>query len=154
MSAGDVAAWWGAVLSTLVAAWEFYRWWRSGVQLSLIANPNMVVDGGAAGMDRAPAVMLNVTNRGDVFCKLTHVVVRAFNDEVDLKCGRVAVELVLGPTLDANYPAPLEPGQPWVGLFHRDSLFNGHTAGKIVTMGVYHSMSDKPSMTRVSEPLA
>ena len=41
MEITEIAAWWGAIIATLVLLWDMYKWERSGPIINVSASPNM-----------------------------------------------------------------------------------------------------------------
>ncbi len=41
MSSTDAAAWWGAIVASLILIWDVYKWIKSGTALRLNAVPDM-----------------------------------------------------------------------------------------------------------------
>jgi hypothetical protein len=64
MSPSDIAAWWGAVVATLVFLWELYKNWQAGPRLRLTVNANMIFIGDASPMGQS-FVTLRAVNIGD-----------------------------------------------------------------------------------------
>jgi len=41
IKASDFAAWWGAILATVVLLWDIFKWRATRVRLRITAQPNM-----------------------------------------------------------------------------------------------------------------
>jgi hypothetical protein len=143
MDASIVAAWWGAVLATIVFFWDVYRWARSGARLVVTATPNMqqVVPG--VGLSPDLHVNTLVRNVGDASTTITHVMGYVFQPGW-LGFGRqrvAAFAIAPGPT--NVYPHVLEAGSTWNAWVPQSELERVLAKGPIVCVGVQHSMAEK-----------
>ena len=75
MTSTDAAAWWGAIVASLVFIWDIYKWIKSGTALRISAVPNMQLL-----YDKIPKptdtmyVHVDVSNTGDKKTTITHLV--------------------------------------------------------------------------------
>jgi hypothetical protein len=75
MTATDAAAWWGAVIATLVFAWDFYKWMNRGASVVVTVSPNMESFGAMpSALDGKTYVVVEVKNLGDGSCTITHLI--------------------------------------------------------------------------------
>lgn len=66
MSASDVAAWWGAVIATLVLVWDVFKWRKSRFSIKVSASPNMSPLNAPEGkLEDDKNIFVEVVNRGD-----------------------------------------------------------------------------------------
>jgi hypothetical protein len=143
MSASDYAAWWGAVIATLVFLWELFKWSRSGPRVVVSATPNMSeVSGGELHKERS--IFVEAVNRGDQATVLTHLVGYVYRDWLHHLLRRKAQPFAvvmngMGPQL----PYRLEPGARWTGGIDQQDLLSkfGHSA--YLRCGVADSMTGK-----------
>lgn len=75
MNITDFAAWWGAVIATLVLAWDIYKWKKSGPLIEVSASPNMQILGGMPdSLSGKTYVAVEVRNTGKGKTTVTHLV--------------------------------------------------------------------------------
>jgi hypothetical protein len=106
MSASTYAAWWGAIVATMVLVWDIIKWRSRGPRIK--ANITQDPDGYGAEF------LVFVTNTGDLPATI---------ESVKFRC-LVRRALVLRRDVDLNHsfslsgnngfpPLPLQPGEPW-----------------------------------------
>ena len=87
MTATELAAWWGAVVATLVFIWDFIKWKRAGPIVSVSVSPNMTIIGGPRIRSVAKIqdnvkddtiITVVATNKGDRPTTVTHLVIRHY----------------------------------------------------------------------------
>lgn len=143
------AAWWGAIIATLVLIWDIYKWKKRGAKIVIKARPNMV---GVPSDDKTYIVVI-VTNRGDLPTTITHLV-GLYYPSIFSKFLHRKINFFFpypGPTPP---PYTLQPGNEWKGLIDQDNLkqdllVQGRKKG-FLYCGVVHSSSNKPMLKRVN----
>jgi hypothetical protein len=146
MTASEIAAWWGAVIATVVLAWDIFKWARSGVRLKVRAIPNMQVAGDAT---EKKLVHVEVVNRGDRTTTITHWAFYEFASTlIRLRRKRKSAGIVPypeGPPL----PFELAPGRRWAATVEQDGLFPLFSGSQVYCV-IIHSGSDKEAMCRLN----
>ncbi len=153
MNATDAAAWWGAVVASLVFIWDIYKWKTSGARLHVSASANMQYYDSLRGLDdNKTYVFVEVSNFGDRSTTITHL----FGVYYTSYWGwffRKKPEtqfIVPTPAFAQQLPFLLSSGSRWTGaLLQNEELEKMMTSGRFYC-GVYHSGSKKPTKVRVS----
>jgi hypothetical protein len=147
MKASDAAAWWGAVVATIVLLWDIYKWKTTGPRLVVKAVPGMQELG-----DRTEKKLISVevTNRGDRPTTLTHLAFIGYTSLWNrLRRKRSAkVGFVPRPGGTQPFPYQLPSGDRWLGFAEQDAIKAYHKEPYLYA-AVYHSGSNKPSLCRV-----
>lgn len=77
MNASDVAAWWGAIIATLVLVWDVFKWRKSRFSIKVSASPNMSsLNPLKEKLEDDKNIFVEVVNRGDKVITLTHLVIK------------------------------------------------------------------------------
>jgi hypothetical protein len=151
MKATDVAAWWGAIVATLILLWDVYKWKRTGRPIiNVTASPNMKTLGDEANLHGKKLIVVEVTNTGDRKTTLTHLVGVQYRSVFRrfLRKQEYAF-FVPNNTLSERLPYVLEPGQRWLGgILQNEELEQGGRDGYLYC-GVNHSSRKKPVLQRV-----
>lgn len=150
MTASDAAAWWGAILATVVLAWDVYKWRQSRADLGVSASPNMQPVEQLKGSDGAEKyIFVEAVNNSDRTTTLTHLVVKhykTFFARVRRKPSMQAV--VIRPGGSQGLPYELGPGKRWTGLIDQADLEKKLGGSGHLFCGVLHSGSKKPVLVR------
>jgi len=149
MSPETIAAWWGAVLATIVFLWEIYKWFRSGARLRISAAKDMQVLGADGGLNDVLHVFLTVHNVGSAVTTITHLVGYNYKNHFFAFTGRRSGVFVVSPGSTAVYPHVIEPGKTWTAVVPQSDFEIASKNGKIMHVGVIHSMSKSPSVTKL-----
>lgn len=152
MTATEIAAWWGAVVATLVFLWDIYKWKTRGPKISMRLSPHMIVMGDPRREGRT-WVTVTVTNIGD-----QPTTIKSLGFEYYTSCWkriRKRTEKAFVVTNPSDrYPLPLvlNPGDEWVGFTPQDRddidletmSRNGHLLASLS-----QSHTDKPLRKRL-----
>jgi len=151
MNITGVAAWWGAVIGTLVLAWDIYKWKRSGPMVQVTASPNMRTFGGMPdALEDKTFVVVEVTNTGDRKTTLTHLVGFHYSSLLQkLRKNKSKSFFVAKPALSQPLPYVLEPGERWIGGIQQNEELEEMTRDGYLYCGVYHSCGKKAVVQRV-----
>jgi len=150
MNASDYAAWWGAIVSTIVGLWEIWTGLRSGPRVRVRATPNMEILG--------PFVELMGDLRGKTFISVVAVNVGTAPTTITHFGGYFYPSFwrwVLGrpqnfvvPTglpIGKNLPHVLPPGEEWSNMIDQgdveERMFKGK--GGALYVGVIHNQKTK-----------
>jgi hypothetical protein len=150
MSPSDIAAWWGAVIATLVFLWEVYKWRRSGPQLEVSVAPNMETFGSAQSYGKGPFVVVEVRNNGDRKTTVTHLVGFCFKRLVDRWLRRKPAHTFIVSNPDpGKLPHVLEAGERWLGILVQNEELENWSREFELRIGVLHSGAKKPITERL-----
>ena len=154
MSASDIAAWWGAVVATLVLGWDVFKWRKTGLRLRLSISPGMKTHGDVpnAGPQKS-YVLIEVVNIGDKKTELTHVAGLYYKSRLQRLRGKNQQSfLVLNPAFTTHFPCFLAPGERWLGGIEQTQELEELSRSGLLYCGIFHSGSTKPITSRVVVP--
>ncbi|MBI9086698.1 MAG: hypothetical protein JEZ11_24085 [Desulfobacterales bacterium] len=151
MNATEIAAWWGALIATMVLVWDVYKWKRIGPIINVSASPDMQTYGGISdGEDDKEFVAVEVTNTGDRKTTLTHLVGFQYANRFQrLLKKRNEAFIVTNPAFSTTLPYVLDPGERWVGGIEQNKNLEDLSRNGFLYCGVYHSSGKKPVLQRV-----
>lgn len=155
MSTTDVAAWWGAIVSTLAIVWDIIKWSRSGPCINVRASPNMIVIGGSPLLgDDKKYVSVEVINTGDQKTTITHMVVSYFSSLWTLLRGNADKDFFIAtPALTAvSLPHGIAPGERWSGSLIQDQEIERLSRSGWLYVGVFHTSAKKAVLHRIVIP--
>lgn len=145
-----IAAWWGAVVATLVLVWDVYKWRKRGADIRVEANPNMQAVPALPGTDDKSYIFVAAVNHGSQSTTITHlagVYIPSLYHKLVRRGGRHF--FVANPTFGPALPHVLPPGERWTGGIDQDQLERDfHSKGRLYC-GVLHSTSKKAVYKRV-----
>jgi hypothetical protein len=125
MISTDIAAWWGAIVASLVLFWDVYKWKTQGPQLVMRLSPNIVVMGDPLREGKT-WVMVTVSNIGDRPTTIKGVGMEHYTNWFGRLRHRVAKAAVfLNPNDGFPLPRLLNPGDEWVGLIPQERQDKG-----------------------------
>ena len=154
MTPTELAAWWGAIIATLVFAWDVYKWKRTGPVIKVSAAPNMETFGGIPdGLKDKTFIVVEVTNTGDRKTTLTHLVgfhYTSFFQKLRRKKNKSF--FIANPALSTPLPHILAPGERWLGGIDQNPEVEKMSRNGYLFCGVYHSSGKKPVLERVVIP--
>lgn len=152
MNATDTAAWWGAVIATLVFAWDIFKWLKSGTSLRLTATSNMqlMYDEVPKPTD-AKYILVDISNTGDMKTTITHLVGVCYTSFWRwLFWQKPDVNFFIPtPEFAKELPYILEPGEKWSGSFKQTEELESWLKTGRFYCGIHHSNSSKPQLRRV-----
>lgn len=149
MDVSQAAAWWGAVVATLVLVWDVYKWRKSRASVRVTASPNMQTLNqleGRLGDDKN--ICVEVVNQGDRLTTITHLVIKHYKNLWERILNKPSTQgLILNPI--GEIPHELEPGKRWVGLIDQRDIEEKQGIGGFLYCGVAHTSSKKSVYVRV-----
>jgi len=151
MNITDIAAWWGAIIATLVFLFDIFKWISSGLALEISTSPNMeTYDGLQQIAGNGPFVVVEVRNVGDRKTTITHLVGFDYRWRFK-KLLRMKPDLTLTVPTPAGQPLPfvLEPGERWIGAIKQNEELEKRSRDGYLLCGIYHSLSTQPVLARV-----
>ena len=151
MKATDLAAWWGAIVASLILIWDIYKWKRSGPIVRVSASPNMRTYGNISDSQKDKTyVVVEVTNTGDRKTTITHLIgfhYKSFFQKILKKRNKAFVVAI--PALSEPLPYVLEPGERWLGGIDQNNKLEEISQNGFLYCGVYHSSGKRPVLERV-----
>jgi len=147
-----LAAWWGAIIATLLLVWDMYKWKRSGPIINVSASPNMETVGKIPNhLEGKKYISVEVTNTGDKKTTITHLVLFHYISLFQkLRRKKDKSFFVATPAL---FPPPLpyviEPGERWLGGIEQTSKLEEMSRNGYLYCGIYHSCGKKPILQMV-----
>jgi hypothetical protein len=141
----DPLASYAAILSTIIAIWEFIKW-RSRNEIEVLFCSDMVFVP-PKDKNNLTYIVANVTNKGQTATTITHFALYYWKNKIDKffkKNGKIVKNI---PT--NNSPNLIEPGQQWIGEAIQTKELE-HMACEGCLYGVIvHSMGKKQIMKRI-----
>ena len=152
----DPVAAYAAVVATLVAILEVFRWRRSGARLRVTVSPNMVVFPNLGGSDSEKTfVLVSVRNVGDAPTTIGSLGLYYYTSRYKKWRNRRERCMIVpdpGGHFGSNLPFVLRPGERWSGAVEQtDDLVDMARQGFLYAM-LGHSMSDDELLVRISIP--
>ena len=139
----------GAALSTIVAGWSFYQWWRSGPKLVCSVEPNSTGQRSVYEPRRDNDIRLSIFNRGDSETTIINVCIQSFSGRLRYLCRRYSTCLIPGDRYSGDaLPFRIAPGgtfQCWVA---QDGLAE-QSHNQRLYFCISHSMADRRVFVRV-----
>lgn len=150
MSTSDWAAWWGAIIATIVLGWDIYKWHRSKSNIRVSASPDMQTVNQLEGrLEDDKNIVVEVVNNGDKTTTLTHLVVKHYDSWFDRIRRKPSMQGVVMKPVGGSIPHELAPGKRWTGLIDQKDLEKKTPKIAYLYCGVYHSASNRPKLARV-----
>ncbi len=151
MAASDYAAWWGAVIATLVLAWDVVKWRTAGARLRMTAVPDREAWGNwPAEVLEKTYVAVEVVNVGDRKTELTHLFLTYFPSlwhRIRRKSTRTMI--VANPALAHRFPSFIEPGERWLGGIEQNAELEQLARDGYLYAGIHHSAGTRAILRRV-----
>ncbi|GAB3335380.1 hypothetical protein GCM10027359_08990 [Marilutibacter aestuarii] len=145
MDASAVAAWWGAIVATVVLLWDFYKWKSSGASISMNLVPNKRHSAPSLGTQ----VFVEVSNTGDRATTLTHLAFYGYKSKWHrlVRRKKYAARYVPLP-FGGHLPYELKVGSQWTGSTNQDELLH-----KLDCPLIYAAITHSGSKTKVLKRL-
>lgn len=118
----DIAAWWGAVVASLVFIWDIYKWKKSGPRIAVHLAPNMLAIG-EASREGKKLVLVSITNVGDRPTTLKNIGME-FYTKWQKRFLHKFERCLFYPNLNYAHTLPrlLNPGEEWTGVIPQERL--------------------------------
>ena len=145
MSISEMAAWWGAIVASIILIWDVYKWKTDGPKLNVFLSPNMKTFGDPS-RDAITWVAVTVTNVGSRPTTLKSTGMWYYKNRIDYWRHKVLFAAIF-PNPNDRFPLPtvLKPGEEWVGLIPQERLYeNIEDKSGCMTIWLSHSHSNKP----------
>lgn len=145
----EIVAWWGAILSTVVFAWDVIKWRLAGPKLRLSVNSGME-SVGIPEYEGHTLISATVVNYGDRPTTLTHMVFAHYKNFWNLLRNRTDKNVFVGnPNLSSQMPYELGPGAMWNGIAFQDKIIETATRHGYLVCQIFHSHRKRPVKKRV-----
>ncbi len=147
----DLVAWWGAILATIVLAWDIYKWKTSGPQIRFTARPNMKTFN-VPTHDGKTWVYVNVENIGTRATTITHLAFQYYKNWFKKVINKPNSSWIIGNASvfpEYRIPYVLNPGTIWQGCaLQTDELEEKSRKGYLICK-LYYSQHKRPRKYRV-----
>jgi len=151
MTATETAAWWGAVISTLVLVLNIIKWIRSGPLVNVSVSPGMqIYNEGFGGFDKTIYIFVKATNNGDRNTTLTNLVgihYTSIYKRIRKKENKIFV--IPQPAHSQPLPHVLGPGEIWQGGIEQNVELEECSRNGYLLLGINHSSGKKPVLQRL-----
>jgi len=122
MTSTEIAAWWGAILATLILFWDVYKWKRQGPKLVMRLSPNIHVFGDPLRENNL-WVSITVTNIGDRPTTIKGVGMEFYTSWLQRLINRTKTAAIFTyPNYDKPLPQVLNSGDEWYGLIPQKGI--------------------------------
>jgi len=152
MNITNLAAWWGAIIATLVLIWDMYKWKLSGPIINVSASPGMQTVGNLPNhLEGKKYISVEVTNTGDRKTTITHLVGLHYKSFFQKLINKKDINFIVATPAFIPPPLPyiLEPGERWMGGIEQNSELEEMSRNGYLCCGIYHSCGKKPILQRV-----
>lgn len=144
-----IVAWWGAILSTIVLAWDIYKWRTSGPKLRVAVQTGMQTFN-MPEYDGKTLILVYVTNYGDRPTTITNLGLK-FYPSAWAKIRNKATKAFVFPRPNTAQPLPFElkQGNLWCGIGEQTPEVLAMAKSGHLICELYHSHVNKPVRRRV-----
>lgn len=145
-SASDYAAWWGAIVASIVFVWEIVKYARQGPRLRITARPNMIQIPPDAIAGDVNWICVEVVNVGDQGTTLTTLGGYHFDSALKLHFRRwkVAKHAFVFPNPQGPaLPFFIEPGKRWSALIAQERIFETTGREGVLRIVIHDAVSGK-----------
>ena len=149
MNATEIAAWWGAVMATVVFAWDIYKWGTRGASVELGISSNMESFNYSSAMSGKTYIFIEAKNLGDAPTTITHLACIHYTTILSFLRKKQSKSLIIGNPGITKLPYVLKPGELWQGLIEQTTELEDMSRNGLLYSYVYHSTSKKPVRRRV-----
>ena len=145
MSDVEFLAWWGAVVSTIVLAWDIYKWKTAGAKLKITASTNME-SYNIPEYEGKKLITANVSNLGDRPTTIT-IIALVFYKSKFHKLLKKSNKVFILPIPSTAQPLPfvIQPGEIWTGVGEQSADVKEMALEGLLEWQVFHSQSKKPA---------
>lgn len=112
----EYAAWWGAILATLVFLWDIYKWRKAGPQVVIEVGCDQSIVGSPKHKGKK-FVLVSANNRGERPTTLTGLGLRWYSSKRERRRRNAEKSFAVIAETSQALPFHLQPGELWQGLF-------------------------------------
>ena len=138
----DLVATCAAVLSTLIAIWEFIKW-KNRNAIKFTCNPNMLF---IPSSNNEKYVIAKVINQGSTATTVTHLFMYYWPSYFHKIFRKKRQSFIVNCT---TVPALVNPGEEWMGQALQDESIEKMASEGILCMGIIHSMGKNEILRRI-----
>lgn len=138
----DIVASYAAILSTLIAVWEFIKWLKKN-EVLVTCVPNMIF---MPSPDKNTYVNITVTNKGNTQTTITHCVMFCWENKWDKFFNKNKKSFIVN---EKSLPRIIQPGEQWMGQAIQDEDLEDMAQSGLLYMGIIHSMGRKEILNRI-----
>ena len=149
-SASDWAAWWGAIVATVVFCWDIFKWFRAGPRLRVRTSTNMqlVNEAGTTGPEKY--ISISAVNIGDAPTTVTHLFLTYYASRTRRWLRRPTTEMIVPqPRLAQPLPKFLPVGETWGGVIRQTPELEKMLDEGLLYCGVRDESSGTSTSSRV-----
>ena len=153
MNASDYAAWYAAVVATLVLIWDVVKWRKGGPQIRAKARAGWR-SFNIPSLEGQDLTIVTVTNVGDRATTITHMGFHWVPSNVSIKDKEKRKSFIVPGGLGGfgEIPKKIEPGEIWTGLINENVEFKKMlVSGKSVVMLAF-SHSEEEVLVDIEGP--
>jgi len=145
MTAVEFLAWWGAIVSTIVLAWDIYKWKTAGAKLRISSSSNME-SYNIPELEGKDLITTNVANLGDRPTTITTVALVFYKSKFH-KIFNKSNKVFILPMPNTAQPLPfvLNPGGIWTGIGEQTKDIKRMASKGVLEWQVFHAQSKKPA---------
>jgi len=149
MKASEIAAWWGAIIATIVLGWDIYKWKRSRSNIQVHVSSDMQTVASNSLQDDKN-IFVEVVNRGDKVSTITKLFVKHYRSIFHRIINKHSMQgIIINPIGYTPLPYELGPGKRWTGCIDQYDIEEKMGNKGILYCGVIHSLSNKAEMVKV-----
>jgi len=152
MEASVVAAWWGAIVASIVLLWDIFKWATKGARVSVNAIPNMQTVNTVEGkLDDNRLILVEALNTGDLPSTITHLVFYQYASHLNKILNKPKNQGLI-PYQGAGYELPhlLNPGTRWTGNIDQNDIVKKIGEDGLFYCGVIHTARKKPVLAKIN----
>ncbi|MDH5633279.1 MAG: hypothetical protein OEZ10_09860 [Gammaproteobacteria bacterium] len=151
MDISEIAAWWGAVIATIVLVWDVIKWKKSRANVRVSASPNMQsVNKPEGRLEDEKHIFVEVVNQSDRLTTITHLVTKHYSNIWKRLFNKPDMQgVVTEPIGRQPIPYELEPGKRWTGMISQADVEEKTEKGGYLFCGIHHTSSNKAVYVRV-----
>ncbi len=150
LSASDWAAWWGAVLATVVFCWDIFKWLHAGPRLRVRTSTNMQMVNDAGTTDPEKYISFSAVNVGDAPTTVTHLFLTFYASRKHRILRRPSAEMIVpSPRHAQPLPKFLPIGETWGGLIRQTPELEKMLDEGLLYCGVRDESTGRSTSSRI-----
>jgi len=145
----NYAAWWGAVVATIVLVWDIYKWKKTGPKVSLRVSADMETFG-IPNNEKKKYITVRAINNGDRSTTITMLACRYYRNWLSkIRNNPNKYFFVGSPGITGPIPYNLESGTVWDGFIEQTEEIEKMATEGILVCEIYFSNSNRPKTVRI-----
>jgi hypothetical protein len=150
IDASTIAAWWGAIIASVVLLWDIFKWFTKGARMRVTAAPNMQeVNNNTGKLDDKKTIFVEACNVGDLSTTITHLLVYEYNSRWDRLRNKPSQHGFIPIKGSFALPYFLASGGRWDGQIDQEDVIEKYDTDKLIYCGIAHTFSKKPKLVKV-----